>query len=125
MATKYDLVKANKELLISIQQGETYFDTVSCLNSDGTPFDLTGCSIRSQLKTLDDVLKATFVCTVEEPLLGKIKRTISALDTALIDVVVPVTKVSHVWGVEITLSGGLDILPEIQGPALILPEIVK
>lgn len=108
------------ENIITIGQGSTYTDTVTVEQSAGVPVDLTGYSVRSQLRTVDDVIVGTFACTVPTPANGIIERELAAVTTAAL---VPSLSVQHVWGIELTAPSGA-IVPEIQGGALINPEVV-
>ncbi len=116
---KYDFIKTLNQ--ITICQGSDYSDTITCNQSGGiTPVDLTGYTVSSLLKTVDDVLVATFVCTIPDPALGVIHRSLTDSVTLLLNAY---PTVEHVYGVQLIAPSG-DKLPEIQGGALIIPEIV-
>ena len=116
----YDKIKETN--VITISQGSTYNDTVTVSQSNGNPVDLTGYTVSSQLRTEDGVQVATFICTVATPASGVIARELTAEATAALT---PTKKLipKHVWGVELTTPSG-DVLPEIQGGALVDIEVV-
>ena len=114
----YDLIKNSN--VIPICQGSNYRDTVKMTQPDGTPMDLTGYIVTSQLRTVTGELAATFTCTVPTPANGEIKRTISATDTAKLN---PATNIQHVWGLQMVAPDG-GVEPEQQGGAMVAAEVV-
>lgn len=106
--------------VIPMYKGSTYTDTVTLTQDDGSPMDLSGYTVRSQLKTKLGEPAASFVCSIPDPLTGVIVRVMSEDDTRLLT---PSDKPSYVWGVELTDFYG-NVSPEIQGGATVKPEVV-
>lgn len=106
--------------VIPMFKGSTYRDTVTLTNDDGSPMDLSGYVVRSQLKTKLGEFVASFECTIPEPTTGVITRVMVETDTRLLT---PSDKPAYAWGIELTGFYG-EVLPEIQGGATVAPEIV-
>ena len=100
--------------VITISQGSTYSDTVTL-----TGVDLTTATVTSQLRKLDGTLAAEFTVTKTTPLSGIITRWLSSADTTALT---PSTSPNYVWGVQYEI--GDTILPEVQGGALVIAEVV-
>ena len=116
----YDEIKNTN--LIKIPQGSDYSDTITVFQAGGlTPVDLTGYTVKSQLKSLAGELVAEFVCSVPTPANGIVMRS---LPNSVTTIIVPVTTPKYVWGLQLT-SPSLTILPEIQGGATVTAEVVK
>lgn len=116
---------AIEENVIPITQGSTYTDEVYLEQTPGgEPVNLTGASVRSQLRNLAGALVATFACTIldqVDPLTrGRIARV---LTPELTRPLVPAEHINHNWGLEVTMGDG-SVLPEIQGGAMITKEQV-
>ena len=115
----YDLIKNTN--IITIGQGSDYSDTVTILQAiGGPPVDLTGYTAASQVNTLDGALAAVMACTIPNPVAGVVERSIAKADTGKL---LPCTNIQHVHGLQLTTPGGVA-LPEIQGGAVVTPEIV-
>ncbi|MFZ4857931.1 MAG: hypothetical protein ACOYL3_16195 [Desulfuromonadaceae bacterium] len=108
------------QAIIPITQGSDYSDTVQINQPDGAPMDLTGYTVRSQLRRVNGDLAATFACSVPTPASGSISRSLTAVQTAAL---VPTATISYVWGVE--LVNGSGKVMEIQGGARVISEVVK
>ena len=52
------------QAIIPITQGSDYKDTVQINQDSGAPMDLTGYTVRSQLRRANGELAATFACSV-------------------------------------------------------------
>lgn len=125
---KYDTIKFTN--VINIPAGCTYRDSVVYYQEDGvTPRNLAGCTATAQIRDLDDVLVATFACSIDDPLTGTIHRTLTESLTTLLPatlkrntagVLIPVL----VHGTALKLMNN-DVLPEVQGGVTVGPEIVK
>lgn len=114
----YDSVKNDN--LITIQKGSTCNVSVTIKDEDGVVIDLTGYTTRAQLKTLAGATVGTFDITVSAPTTGVVDMQLISSVTTLLTVS---DYVQHVWGLELTQPSG-DIYPEIQGGAIIDPEVV-
>ncbi len=115
----YENIK--NENIITIPKGSTYEDTVLVEHENGDPFVFTGYTVRSHLRTLSGALVGTFTCNIPLPDTGVVERALSVEETSLLN---PEAHVTHVWGVEITETATGKVLPEIQGGAMIGPEVV-
>lgn len=92
------------------------------LKADGTPQDLTGATIAAQLRTLNDCLVGTFICSAPSPATGIVVGLLPAAQS--VRLAPGGGAVNHVWGVEIRLADG-NLLPELQGGALVTRKIVR
>ena len=107
--------------VISIPQGSTYRDTVTITDQlTGLPVDLTGCTVESQLRDLNDSLVGIFVYDLGTPTLGVVSRILPAGDTAKLTVS---TTPIYVWGIKIT-KPDLEVLPQITGGATVSLAVV-
>jgi hypothetical protein len=106
--------------IIPITQGSDYQDTVQINQDNGTPMDLTGYTVRSQLRRANGDLAATFACSVPTPTSGSISRSLTAVQTAAL---VPTATITYAWGVELVSANGFVM--EIQGGARVTAEVVK
>lgn len=113
--------KCLNQAVIPITQGSDYNDTVQVNQANGTPVDLTGYTVRSQLRSVTGSLAATFTCTITSPATGVIARKLTAIVTTALTVT---SGAGYVWGVELTAPDG-SVIPEIQGGALVIAEVVK
>lgn len=107
--------------IITIMQGSNYTDTVELKQPDGTPLNLTGYTVRSQLRSLDGTKVKDFACAIDDPESGIIARTLPAEDTAELQ---PDVRPNHVWGLELTAPDGA-VVPEIQGGTIVDVEVCK
>lgn len=115
---KYTCYRQN---IITVAQGSTYTDTVTLTQSNGSPLNLTGYTVRSQIRDAAGVLVGTFTCTVTDPTTGVIARSMAKTITAAL---VPSATIKHAWGIELTQPSGA-VLPEIQGGVIVTPEVVQ
>ncbi|MBU2539162.1 MAG: hypothetical protein KKH22_12070 [Proteobacteria bacterium] len=107
--------------IITIAQGSTYRGTVTATETvGGAPLDLTGYTVRSQLRKVSGELVGEFACVISAPAAGIVTRT---MDKAVTGGLTPATIVTHVWGLELTAPDG-SVLPEIQGGAMVVREVV-
>lgn len=107
--------------VIPIIQGSDYSDTVQVNQPDNVPMDLTGFTVRSQLRRINGGLAATFNCSVPVPTSGLIYRSLTSLQTAAL---LATPNITYVWGIELTAADG-TVLPELQGGAGVTAEVVK
>jgi hypothetical protein len=115
----YDCLGKN---IIPITQGSDYADTVTIKQPDGTPMDLTGYIVESQLRDLSSTKVADFTCEIlAPPTDGVIARSLSRFDTTGL---VPLHTPNHVWGIRLTAPDG-NVLPEIQGGAKVSQVVVQ
>jgi hypothetical protein len=107
--------------VIPIIQGSDYSDTAQVNQEGNIPMDLTGFTVRSQLRRINGELAATFFCSVPLPASGLIYRSLTSLQTASLQATPNIT---YVWGIELTAADG-TVLPELQGGASVTAEVVK
>ena len=105
--------------IIQITRGSSFSDSVTINNPDSSDFDLTGCTLVSQLREAKTgVLAASFTCASSAPATGVLTRTMSAALTGALDV----TK-QYVWGLRVTKPDA-SVLPEIQGGINLINNVV-
>lgn len=105
--------------VIEMTKGSTFNDSVIISNPDGSPFNLTGCTVISQLRDYKmGSLIGTFTCTFGTPLTGLISRSLSAAVTSSLN-----TANSYVWGLKVT-KPDTSVLPEIQGGIRLINNVV-
>ena len=111
---------------VAITQGQFYEDTINLTHSDNTPIDLTGATIKSQIRrgavSLGYTELAAFDISVTPPATsGVIVRSLSAATTASLPLPFPQDgKTTFFHDVIVTTDGG-DPLQVISGPVTIAP----
>jgi hypothetical protein len=115
----YDLIKTTN--ILTVRQGKDNTGTVTLTQTvGGAAVDLTGATVRGQVRTLDGTLGATMTCTLaDDPKTGVINYSLPLLETAKLT---PATNISHVWGIEPTIGG--EPIEEVHGGMMVEPEVV-
>lgn len=118
-----------EQLDILIRQGATFgLYTMTLTNPDTSPVNLTGCTIRAQVrKTYDAVdIAATFTCTVTTPASGIFTFEIPAAQTTLLTCGASETDEAsqYVWDMEMVDSSG-RVIPLLYGNAAVFREVTK
>lgn len=110
---------------LALEQGAVYRDEIRLKQSDGTPVDLTGCTARMQIRTLDGRLLLDLSTPPGSGLVidgpaGVIHRRITAGQTALL----PID--GGLYDLEITpLSGPDDTWRLYQGAVSVSAEVTR
>lgn len=120
---------AGRKLDLLIKQGSTFTMPFAVLNEDGTPKDLTGFTVRAQIRRTVKSTSATktFAALVDPvPSSGRFVLTLSATETAGITAGdSPASPDSRfVWDLEMEGPGGV-VLPLAYGAAVIHPEVTR
>lgn len=122
----YDDIINDNSKTITINQGSDASGVVTVMTpsiADPTvmvAMDLTGYTVRGQLRTLTGHLAGTITCTIPAPLTGQIPFSIPKAVTAKL---LPGTEINHVSGFELTAGDG-TVIPEIQCAVLVTPQVV-
>lgn len=114
------------KLNLNIRQGATFSATVTALNPDETPVNLTGATVRGQIrrKALDVTVVATFTVTITDAVNGEFEFGLTDETTAAITAGEQPTEEDslYVWDMELedTLGrvtalfyGGVTVLREV------------
>lgn len=102
---------------ITIEQGATFSRSLRFTGSDGTPIDLTECTLRGQVRsTYDAPAKTDISFSVTAPETGVAVMSIAASATTLIDWrkgVYDVERVNQDLTVDRVLQGVVTVIPEV------------
>lgn len=118
------------EMDLLIKQGGTFGPvTVTARNPDNTPMDLTGCTVRGQIrkKALDTAVVATFVCTIAADQVtnrGKFEFGLTDEVTAAIAADEQPAKSLFVWDMELEDSAG-RVIPLYYGQVEVFREVTR
>lgn len=116
------------ELNLLIKQGGTFGPvTVTARNPDATVMDLTGATIRGQIRkrALDPTVVASFVCTVLSPATdGKFEFGLTDETTATIVADEQPAKSIFVWDMELEDSLG-RVTPLYYGQVQVFREVTR
>ena len=100
---------------IYIDQGSTFSSTISVKNTNGTPYNLTGYSVRGQIrKTYSSLTAISFATYVTAPLTGVVGISLTATQTR------GMKFGRYVYDVEIYNNGG-HVLRIAEGQVEISP----
>lgn len=102
-----------------IDQGTDFSTIINLTNADGTPRDLTGASVASQIRRgFESTSFVSFNATVHNNLGGQIKLNLTNAQTALMKAG------RYVYDVELTNSSGEKSKP-LKGLIIIDPEVTR
>ena len=102
-----------------IDAGSTYSAIVNVRNGDGTPINLTGFTISSQIrKSYGSINSYDFTCSVYDATSGKVRLLLPAATSS------SMRPGRYLYDVEITSPIG-EKLRVIEGIVIITPEITK
>ena len=104
---------------LTLWQGDTWSIDVTVYGANGVVLDLTGYTLRAQLrkKYTDALPSATFTATASDPTTGIINLILSATDTAAL------TKGTYVYDVEIEKNS--VVYKPVGGRIVVMPEATK
>jgi hypothetical protein len=118
------------ELDLLIKQGGTFGPvTVTARNPDATAMDLTGCTVRGQIrkKALDSTVVASFVCTVDPDQVANRGKFVFGLTdevTAAIVADEQPAKSLFVWDMELEDGAG-RVTPLYHGQVTVFREVTR
>lgn len=116
------------KLNLNIRQGATFSSTVTLANPDTTPVDLTGATVRGQIrqKALDVTVVATFDVTVTDAVNGEFEFGLTDEVTAAIAAGEQPTEETslYVWDIEMEDSAG-RVIPLFYGIVTVLREVTR
>lgn len=116
------------KLNLDIRQGGTFSATVTLTNPDATPVDLTGATVRGQLRktALDAAVVATFDVTITDAVNGVFEYGLTDEDTAGITAGEQPTEDAslYVWDMELEDTLG-RVTPLFYGTATVLREVTR
>ena len=118
-----------EELNLKIRQGASFGPfRAEMKNADGTIVNLTGCTVRGQLrkKALDADVVATLVCVITEPLLGKYEFGLPVEATTLLPAgeQLSASESQYVFDIELlTLAG--EVVPLYFGKVQNFREVTR
>ena len=112
-----------------IRQGATFGPFVCTMtNPDGTPVNLTGATIRGQIRKApaDTVVVASLVVTITDAAAGKYTFSLSDATTAAIAAGADVTKPAsvYVWDLELQDAAG-SVIPLYWGDVRVHREVTR
>jgi len=116
------------QLNLTIEQGASFLKIFTVKDHEGTPIDLTGFSLRGQIRetySASSVI-ASFSFEIHEPLAGKFKMKLTPAQTAAIPVETAVsykkTPNRYAYDVELVTDTG-EVERLVEGIASISPEV--
>lgn len=123
---------AAAKLNITIEQGATFFRTVTVKDSAGDPIDITGWTLRGQVRESQsaDTPLASFVCAILDQITntGEATFSLSATVTAAMPeatYIKPSLKNSlYLYDLEVEKPGG-EVIRLLQGVVTFVPEVTK
>jgi len=109
---------------VPIVQGQFYEDTINLTHTDGSPIDLTGATVISQIRrgpaSLGYGILASFTVTISSPATsGIITRSLTGTQTAALPLPFP-TDATFFHDVFVTTNGGQPI-QVVVGPVTVSP----
>lgn len=118
-----------ERLDLKIRQGATFGPvTATMTNPDGTAVNLTGCTIRGQIrqKALDTVIVATFDCTITNPTGGVYTFGLTSTVTAGISAAEKIDSAGskYVWDLELVDASG-RVTALYYGEVTVLREVTR
>jgi hypothetical protein len=112
-----------------IQQNATWQISVTILNADSTPFDLTGYTGESQIRPSygSNTVLATPTVTITTPTSGQLTIGLTNTQTGALT---PTSTISNgcnlpVWDVLISNTGNTEVINILKGQVTILPGVTK
>ena len=116
------------ELDLEIEQGTTFLSTVTLQNDDLTPVDLTGFSLKAQIRETPNnaILAAEFTIDNPSPATGSFDIYLTPTQTSAIKAhgKSAKDKARYVWDIELTDGAG-RVSRLLQGFAFISPEVTR
>lgn len=113
---------------LNIKQGSTFSATVTVTNPDSSPVNLTGSSLRAQIRklALDTAVVAQFVMQIVDAVNGVFTMTLSDTDTAAIITgeQLASTASKFVWDLEMVDSAG-RVIPLMYGDVKVFREVTR
>lgn len=114
---------------LELVQGATFGPVTHTLkNPDGTPVDLTGATLRGQVrrKASDPVVAASFVCTSAAPTTGRYTFELSAASTAALAAGDTLVATASLYEYDIELLDTLGrVLPLLYGSLKVFREVTR
>lgn len=102
-----------------VDQGATYSNIVTVVSSNGQPLNLTGYTVKSQMrKSYSSSQAYTFTCSVQDALNGKIRLQLSSAESQAI------TPGRYLYDVEIISPSG-NKTRVVEGIVTVIPEITQ
>ena len=125
-----EIINKGKELNLTIRQGATFGPIVGTLkDSGGTPVNITGYTVRAQIRKTPFTRKATgctATCLIVNGPAGQFSFEFLAADTALLQVgdTEDSPESQYQWDLEIEQPGG-RIIPVVYGTVKVFREVTK
>jgi len=103
---------------ITLDQGSTFVLQVTLEQPAGTPINLSGYTVRSQIrKSYSDTLIGAFTCALVTPASGIFQMALTATQTKLL------TEAEYVYDVEISI--GSTVTRVLEGIIYVSPEVTQ
>jgi hypothetical protein len=116
------------KLNLNIRQGGTFDATATAKNPDTTPINLTGATVRGQIrkKALDTAVVESFTCTITDAVNGVFTFGLTDEETAAIAAGEQPTEEAslYVWDMELEDSLG-RVTPLFYGNVTVLREVTR
>lgn len=125
-----EIINKGKELNLTIRQGATFGPIVCTLkDSTGTPVDITGFTVRSQIRKSPFYRKATgcaATCAIVNGPAGQFSFEFLAADTTLLQVgeTEDAPESQYQWDLEIEQPDG-RVIPVVYGTVKVFREVTK
>jgi hypothetical protein len=112
---------------LRIKQGATFRRSAIYRNSDRVAIDLTGYSIRAQIRATYDAAQplVALTCAIDDGPAGKFSWSLSAIQTAALAATgsAPGKRASYVWDMELEQAGVVTRI--LQGAVYVSPEVTR
>lgn len=116
-----------KQQNLVVRQGADFSFTARLKNPDGTPMDLTGATVRAQMRpTAASSTFVAFTVTILDPLNGRFVIALSAAQTAPLACGESLTDPKSRWAWDLEIQDSLGrVIPLLHGVASVFREVTR